>query len=59
MTLVKPPLGVKPFHIWLEDRIVDLNDAIDRYHCVGAEAPESWAKEQAILQAIYQNVRFG
>ena len=30
-TIKKPPLGIIPFKIWMEQRIKDLLDAIHRY----------------------------
>jgi len=41
----KPPLGVMPRYIWLEQRIKDLMAATFRYQEAGFVAPSDWSRE--------------
>ena len=45
MEVIKPPLGIIPRMIWLEQRYNDLEDAIKRYIIAGRNVPTEWYKE--------------
>jgi len=42
----KPPIGIKPRFIWLEQRLEDINNAILRYQSALKEIPEEWVDER-------------
>lgn len=46
----KPPLGLIPKHIWEEQRIWDIAEAIERYQKAGKEIPKEWLAEDKILR---------
>lgn len=41
----KPPLGLTPQIIWYEQRIKDIEEAIDRYKKANKEIPLEWTDE--------------
>ena len=41
----KPPLGIKPKKVWLEDRLVEVTAAITRYASSGTSVPPEWFEE--------------
>lgn len=42
---VKPPLGIVPHCIWVDKRIVEILDAVERYSIVGKVVPVEWVEE--------------
>jgi len=45
----KPPLGIKPEKLVLEQRLKDIMDAIRRYENVDRKVPEEWRDEGKLL----------
>lgn len=41
----KPPLGLTPKAVWMEDRVLDIVDAMNRYVKANMEVPIEWIKE--------------
>ena len=48
---IKPPLGIIPRKLWIDERILDLNSAILRYKEAGKEWPKEWDEESIELIA--------
>jgi len=46
----KPPFGLIPHYIWIEQRIEDIIKAIDRYREVNKEIPKEWYFELTQLE---------
>ena len=46
---IKPPLGIKPHKLWLEERFTDIHAAILRYAEAEIPIPVKWAQEAEIL----------
>lgn len=42
---LKPPLGIVPQHIWLENRVTALGAAITRYAVAGYTIDQAWVEE--------------
>lgn len=52
--IVKPPIGVIPYEIWLERRCVDLWNAIQRYKEANLDYPPDWLTELSVsLPRLY------
>lgn len=47
----KPPIGLRPRIIWLNERAMEITEAIERYQEVGKEVPERWNIELAWVMA--------
>ena len=47
----KPPLGLRPRIIWLNEREMELLEAMERYEKAGKEIPEMWGMELAWITA--------
>ena len=47
----KPPLGLRPRIIWLNEREIELLEAMDRYEKAGKEIPVMWGMELAWITA--------
>ena len=47
----KPPLGLRPRIIWLNEREMEIREAIDRYEKAGKEIPIMWGMELAWITA--------
>ena len=47
----KPPIGLRPRIIWLNEREMEITEAIERYQEVGKEVPEVWRMELAWIMA--------
>ena len=47
----KPPLGLRPRIIWLNEREIELLEAMERYEKAGKEIPETWNMELAWIMA--------
>ena len=47
----KPPLGLRPRIIWLNEREIELLEAMERYEKAGKEIPEMWSMELAWIMA--------
>ena len=47
----KPPLGLRPRIIWLNEREIELLEAMERYEKAGKEIPETWNMELAGIMA--------
>ena len=45
--LRKPPLGLKPQWLWVENRVDAIEDVVGRYWTAGARPPLDWAAEWA------------
>ncbi len=44
-TKLGPPIGLMPKKIWIEQRIVDIEAAIERYKNAFVEIPQEWIDE--------------
>lgn len=42
----RPPFGLTPVWIWLEQRVDDINGAIQRYMDAGMEIDKKWIDER-------------
>lgn len=42
---VKPPIGIKPRWVWERERLVALEEAIQRYVMAGFTVPPEWFEE--------------
>lgn len=51
MEYQKPPLGLKPRTIFLEERADVIKEAIQRYFEVGQEVPVNWIEEYNIIRS--------
>ncbi len=47
--LPKPPIGLMPRKLWLEQRFDNVRAAIDRYIIAGQRVPPEWWEERDIL----------
>ena len=47
----KPPLGLRPRIIWLNEREIELLEATERYEKAGKEIPILWGVELAWVRA--------
>lgn len=47
----KPPLGLRPRIIWLNEREMEILEATDRYEKAGKEIPILWGVELAWVRA--------
>lgn len=47
----KPPIGLRPRIIWLNEREMELMEAMERYEKAGKEIPEMWGMELAWITA--------
>lgn len=58
-TLKKPPLGLIPRKIWLEDRLNEMNACFTRYLSEDYQFPEEWVKERnwLIAELKYGNMK--
>lgn len=41
----KPPIGIKPRFVWLDDRKIEIKEAIRRYLNTDLKIPLEWVKE--------------
>lgn len=53
----KPPLGIMPRNIWLEKRLIDINEAIERYKIAKANIPNKWITEAQELEKEIQELK--
>lgn len=44
-TVVKPPIGVKPHKLWIEDRLEEVRAARQRYIRAKVKHPKEWDSE--------------
>ena len=51
----RPPLGIKPRYIWLEDRAQEIKDAMDRHNVDGRYHPVDWLTEYMSIQTELVN----
>ena len=51
----RPPLGLTPMWLWREQRLDDLNEAIDRYNEFKKEIPSHWVAEKQSLESFLQD----
>ena len=42
----RPPIGILPKHMWIYNRLRDLEDAIRRYEDANFKVPEQWILER-------------
>lgn len=47
----KPPIGLRPRIIWLNEREIEILEAMDRYEKAGKEIPVMWGMELAWITA--------
>ena len=47
----KPPLGLKPRNIFLEERADAIKEVIQRYFEAGQEIPVNWIEEYNVIRA--------
>lgn len=47
----KPPIGLRPRIIWLNEREMELLEAMERYEKAGKEIPILWGVELAWVRA--------
>ena len=47
----KPPIGLRPRVVWLNEREMELLEAMDRYEKAGKEIPVMWGMELAWITA--------
>ena len=47
----KPPIGLRPRIIWLNEREMEITEAMERYEKAGKEIPEMWGMELAWITA--------
>ena len=50
-----PPLGIMPKHIWVENRLCELIDAIKRYNDEDMPIPTEWFEECLEHQLFLQS----
>jgi hypothetical protein len=55
----KPPLGLKPTFIWLEERLEEIEEAKIRYKDAGKELPAEWQNEQNFIISLENIVKNG
>lgn len=48
----KPPLGIMPLWLHREQRLEEINKAIDRYNAVGSDIPLKWLVERDELKDL-------
>ncbi|MEG0380552.1 MAG: hypothetical protein RR603_02500 [Kurthia sp.] len=46
----KPPLGLKPRNLFLEERAYEITEAIQRYFEAGQEVPVNWIEEYNVIR---------
>lgn len=58
----KPPLGLKPRNLFLEERLSDIKRAINEYFEANQEVPTVWIKEYndvcSLLNKINKPIKF-
>jgi hypothetical protein len=52
----KPPLGIMPEKIWIEQRILALTAAIDRYISTGKDPDQKWIEELQVRLDRHRNI---
>jgi hypothetical protein len=52
ISVKKPPVGLKPQWVWYQDRIIEIEQAIDRYKEAGEHIPIEWTLELLELTKI-------
>lgn len=46
----KPPIGLIPRKLWLEVRLVDIKQAVERFNIAGKAIPVAWVEESELLK---------
>jgi hypothetical protein len=46
----KPPIGIIPERLWMEKRLAEIADAVNRYNEAGMQEPVEWANEASRLE---------
>ena len=54
---IKPPLGVTPTFIWIEQRLDILEKAIDKRLYTACDIPIEWIEERNILIELWDKFR--
>lgn len=49
----RPPLGLIPKHLWDEERLEQIEEAIHRYRNAGHPVPFEWEQEKMELEKQY------
>jgi len=47
----RPPIGLRPRFIWLEQRLQEIKDACDRYINAQKPIPREWLDESKVIRA--------
>jgi hypothetical protein len=51
----RPPLGIMPRYIWLEHRVHEIQEGINRFMEAGKPMPPEWADELVwLMNELYQ-----
>lgn len=58
-TVKKPPVGIRPKFIWMQERVIALDDAIYRYTKAGLEYPYVWLEEKNELLKEISKIQRG
>ena len=48
----KPPIGLSPAFIYIEDRMLEIQRAVNRYMAEGLNVPVSWIEEYNKLATL-------
>lgn len=51
-----PPLGLRPKSIWLEARVDEIYEAIERYREAGKDIPMGWIDELLAIHRAINNI---
>jgi hypothetical protein len=55
--LIKPPLGLMPKKLFLEQRFENIKEAIERYVKANMEIPTEWLDEYVEIQEYLKNTK--
>lgn len=47
----KPPLGIVPRWIWIEHRMRDIHEGVERFRSAGKDIPHEWVSELTWLDS--------
>jgi hypothetical protein len=50
----KPPLGITPHQLWIEQRVYAINAAIRRYESAGKPVPREWRTELHCYEIVQE-----
>ena len=49
-TIEKPPIGLMPRKVWLEQRMNEIGEAVQRYEDANKDAPQEWIREWNLIR---------